>query len=63
MPSTGSATNGVYANGQGIVSTNIKYPALKVAPRIGAAWDVKGNQTLVLRGNVNVIINGATTTD
>lgn len=54
VPGTGSSTNGVFANGNGIVKTNIKYPALKVAPRLGVAWDVKGNQTLVVRGSVGI---------
>ncbi|MBP6715415.1 MAG: carboxypeptidase regulatory-like domain-containing protein [Acidobacteria bacterium] len=54
VPNTGTATNGVFAAGQGIATTNYKYPALKLAPRIGAAWDVKGDQTFVVRGSVGM---------
>jgi hypothetical protein len=54
VPGTGSSTNGVFANGNGIVSTNIKYPALKIAPRLGIAMDVKGDQSLVVRGSIGV---------
>ena len=54
VPGTGSATNGIFADGQGIAATNIVYPKVKLAPRLGAAWDVKGNQTLVVRGSVGI---------
>lgn len=54
VPGTGSSTNGIFADGEGIVKTNFKYPALKLAPRIGAAWDVRGDQTLVVRGSVGM---------
>ena len=54
VPNTGSATNGVFAAGQGIVESNYQYPKLKVAPRVGAAWDVKGDQTFVVRGSVGM---------
>ena len=36
VPGTGSATNGVFAAGNGITETNYKYPWLGIAPRIGA---------------------------
>lgn len=54
VPGTGNSTNGIFADGQGISKTNIKYPAVKLAPRVGAAWDVKGNQTVVVRGSVGM---------
>jgi hypothetical protein len=41
----------VFADGQGIVKTNLKYPGLKLAPRGGLAWDVSGNQSFVVRGS------------
>lgn len=54
VPGTGSTTNGVFADGDGIVKTNFKYPALAVAPRVGGAWDVKGDQTFVVRGSLGM---------
>jgi hypothetical protein len=57
VPNTGNLTNGIFANGQGIVETNYKYPALGVAPRVGAAWDVKRNQTFVVRGSAGLFFD------
>jgi hypothetical protein len=54
VPNTGSSTNGVFADGQGIATTNFKYPAIRLAPRFGAAWDVKGDQTFVVRGSAGI---------
>lgn len=54
VPNTGSLTNGIHANGDGIVSTYHKYPALRLAPRIGAAWDVKSDQSFIVRGSAGM---------
>lgn len=54
VPNTGSATNGVFAAGDGIAETNYTYPAVGVTPRVGAAWDVKGDQTFVVRGGAGL---------
>jgi hypothetical protein len=54
VPGTGSSTNGVFADGDGIVKTNFKYPAVRLAPRFGAAWDVQGDQTFVVRGSAGL---------
>ena len=54
VPNTGSATNGVFAAGQGIAETNYVYPTLGITPRVGAAWDVKGDQTFVVRGGAGL---------
>ena len=50
VPNTGNLLNGIFAAGEGIAETNYLYPALGIAPRVGAAWDIRGDQTLVLRG-------------
>ncbi|MEP6917334.1 MAG: hypothetical protein ABJC89_16910, partial [Acidobacteriota bacterium] len=50
VPNTGSATNGLFQSGQGITKTNFKWPALAVAPRFGMAYDLTGQQKIVLRG-------------
>ena len=47
---TGSKTNGLFLSGKGISSTTYEWPLLKMAPRFGAAYDVTGHQTLILRG-------------
>jgi Carboxypeptidase regulatory-like domain len=57
VPNTGSSTNGVFANGQGIAETNYEYPKLSVAPRVGAAWDVSRNQTFVVRGSAGLFFD------
>jgi hypothetical protein len=55
VPNTGSTTNGVFAAGQGpVAETNHTYPALGVTPRVGAAWDVKGDQRFVVRGGAGL---------
>jgi hypothetical protein len=57
VPGTGNRLNGVFASGQGIAETNYLYPALGVSPRVGAAWDMKGNQSLVLRGGAGLFFD------
>ncbi|MEO8483032.1 MAG: carboxypeptidase-like regulatory domain-containing protein [Acidobacteriota bacterium] len=54
VPNTGSSTNGVFPAGQGIAKTNYTYPSLAVTPRVGAAWDVAGNQRFVVRGGAGL---------
>ena len=55
VPNTGSPTNGLFAAGTGpVAKTNHKYPAIGVTPRVGAAWDVKGNQRFVVRGGAGL---------
>jgi hypothetical protein len=57
VPNTGSATNGIVQSGQGISRYNYLWPALAVAPRFGAAYDVTGRQSLVLRGGVGLFFD------
>jgi hypothetical protein len=57
VPNTGNLANGVFPDGQGIAETNYTYPFVKVAPRVGAAWDVKGNQKFVVRGSVGLFFD------
>ena len=60
VPNTGSTTNGLFAAGQGpVAETNHTYPALGVSPRVGAAWDVKGNQQFVVRGGAGLFYDRA----
>jgi hypothetical protein len=57
VPNTGNSTNGIFANGQGIAETNYVYPTLKIAPRVGAAWDVKRDQTFIVRGSAGLFFD------
>ena len=57
VPGTGSTVNGVFADGQGIVKTNYKYPGLGMTPRVGTAWDLSGNQTFVVRGSAGLFFD------
>jgi len=50
VPNSGNTTNGIIQAGKGIPITGYTQPALGVAPRFGMAYDVTGNQRLVLRG-------------
>ena len=60
VPNTGSPSNGLFAAGQGpVAETNHTYPALGVTPRVGAAWDVKGNQQFVVRGGAGLFYDRA----
>jgi Carboxypeptidase regulatory-like domain len=55
VPNTGSVTNGIFASGEGPVSkTNYTTQAVGITPRVGAAWDVKGNQSFVVRGGAGL---------
>ena len=55
VPNSGSTTNGLFAAGTGpVAETNHEYPAIGVTPRVGAAWDVRGDQKLVVRGGVGL---------
>ena len=57
VPNTGNLMNGLFASGQGITETNYTSDGLKPAPRIGAAWDVRGDQKFVVRGSVGLFFD------
>ena len=62
---TGNPTNGLVRQGQGIAKTNFVWPRLALAPRFGIAYDVGGQQRLVLRGGAGIFYdrpNASTTT-
>ena len=50
VPGTGSLVNGIAVPGVDIAKENNTYPALAVAPRVGIAWDVTGDQKFIVRG-------------
>lgn len=57
VPGTGDRLNGIRIPGQDIAKTHLKYPALKVAPRFGAAWDLSGRQTFIVRGGAGLFFD------
>lgn len=50
VPGTGDPVNGIVRNGDGIAKENYVWPALVFGPRFGAAYDVRGDQKVVVRG-------------
>ncbi len=54
VPNTGNLTNGLFQSGQGIEKTTYKFPMLNVGPRFGMAYDVTGQQRVVMRGSVGL---------
>ncbi len=50
IPGTGNPLNGIKRAGDGIAKTGYKWPTLVVGPRFGAAYDLTGTQSIVLRG-------------
>jgi hypothetical protein len=57
VPGTGNIANGVFPSGQGITETNYTSDGIKPAPRLGAAWDVTGDQKFVVRGSVGLFFD------
>jgi hypothetical protein len=51
---TGNPTNGLFKGGDGIADTTYTFPALAFAPRFGMAFDVTGQQKMILRGGVGL---------
>ena len=50
IPGTGNPLNGIRQAGDGISKYGYTWPTLVVGPRFGAAYDLTGNQRLILRG-------------
>ena len=50
VPNVGNPANGLILAGDGIAQTGFTYPKLRVAPRFGGAWDVRGDQKVIIRG-------------
>ena len=57
VPNTGDPLNGVFAAGQGITKTAFEWPALAFAPRFGMAYDVTGEQRVVVRGGAGLFFD------
>ena len=60
VPGSGTLTNGLFASGEGpVAETMYTYPAIGWTPRFGAAWDVRGNQKLIVRGGAGLFYDRA----
>ncbi|PYR60094.1 MAG: hypothetical protein DMF91_13070 [Acidobacteria bacterium] len=62
VPTTGSATNGLFLPGGDIPRATYKWPFLSFGPRFGMAYDVSGRQRFVLRGGAGLFFNRPSTT-
>ena len=60
VPNSGNTTNGLFLSGQGISKTTYTWPALRAAPRFGMAYDVSGQQRIVLRGGMGLFFDRPT---
>ncbi len=49
IPGSGDPLNGIVQAGEGIAKTGYTWPKLVVGPRFGLAYDLMGNQQMVLR--------------
>jgi hypothetical protein len=54
IPGTGNPVNGIKQAGDGISKYGYTWPTLVFGPRFGAAYDVSGNQSFILRGGVGL---------
>lgn len=54
IPGIGNPLDGIKQAGNGIANTNYLWPGLVVGPRIGAAYDVTGKSTWVIRGGAGL---------
>jgi hypothetical protein len=50
IPGSGDPTNGIRVAGDGIATSAYVWPTLVFGPRIGVAYDLKGDQGIVVRG-------------
>ncbi|MPY87513.1 MAG: hypothetical protein GEU99_06295 [Luteitalea sp.] len=57
VPETGNALNGIRSAGDGISEYNYKWPTLAFGPRVGAAYDLTGDQRIVLRGSAGLFFD------
>jgi len=54
IPGTGNPLNGIRQAGDGIAKTGYTWPTLVFGPRFGAAYDLTGTQSMILRGGVGL---------
>ena len=54
IPGSGDPNNGLFLSGQGIAKTTYTWPAFRMAPRFGAAYDITGKQNIIARGGAGL---------
>jgi hypothetical protein len=54
IPNSGNTLNGIKQAGDGISKYGYTWPAMVFGPRFGAAYDLTGTQSLILRGGVGL---------
>jgi len=57
VPNSGNTLNALYVAGQGIAETAYVWPALVIGPRMGVAYDVTGQQKIILRGGAGLFFD------
>jgi len=57
VANSGSLTNGLIKNGDGIAKENYTWPTVVFGPRVGAAYDVTGDQKMVVRGSIGLFFD------
>jgi hypothetical protein len=57
VPGVGNPLNGIIQNGKGIATENYIWPALVFGPRFGAAYDLRGDQRMVVRGSLGLFFD------
>ena len=57
VPGTGEPLQGVIQSGQGISKYGYTWPTLALAPRVGAAYDLTGQQRIVFRGSAGLFFD------
>jgi hypothetical protein len=56
---SGNLTNGLFQSGNGISEQTYEFPALSAGPRFGLAYDVTGDQNVVVRGGAGIYFDRA----
>jgi hypothetical protein len=54
IPNSGNLVNGIRQAGDGIANTSYVWPKLVVGPRVGAAYDLTGAQSVIIRGGAGL---------
>jgi hypothetical protein len=57
VPNSGNTLNGLYQAGKEIADTAYVWPSLVVGPRLGFAFDLTGQQKLILRGGAGLFFD------
>ena len=57
MPGSGDPVNGIMVAGDGIAKGNYEWPTIGYAPRFGVAYDVTGEQKIILRGGAGLFFD------